>query len=146
MSGYDERLGAPPLWWVGALAVSLMLAAGVHSGGTGLRAVLPYVLLPVVVLGVLAYLSRGRVQVRDGGLHVPGARIPLTHVGGVTPLDREGTRRVRGPVADPRAYVATRPWLSSAVQVQVEDPEDDTPYWLVGTRDPQALTAALQSG
>ena len=145
MSGYDERLTAPPLWWAGGLAVALMLAAGVHAGGTGARAVLPYVLLPLVVLAVLAYTSRGRVQVREGVLHVPGARIPLTHVGGVTPLDREGTRRVRGPLAEPRAYVATRPWLASSVRVQVEDPEDDTPYWLVGTRDPQALAAALQS-
>ena len=145
MSGYDERLAAPPLWWVGGLAVSLMLAAGVHAGGSGARAVVPYVLLPLVVLGVLAYTSRGRVRVQDGVLHVPGARIPLTHVGGVTPLDREGTRRVRGPLAEPRAYVATRPWLPASVQVQVEDPEDDTPYWLVGTRDPQALAAALQS-
>jgi hypothetical protein len=144
MSGYDERLAAPPLWWAGGLAVSLMLAAGIHAGGTGARAVLPYVLLPLVVLGALAYTSRGRVQVRDGVLHVPGARIPLTHVGGITPLDREGTRRVRGPLAEPRAYIASRPWLPASVQVQVEDPEDDTPYWLVGTRDPQALAAALQ--
>jgi hypothetical protein len=52
---------------------------------------------------------------------------------------------VRGPLAEPRAYVATKPWLSGSVRVQVEDPEDDTPYWLVGTRDPARLTAALQA-
>ena len=145
MTEYDERLVAPPLWWLGGLGVAVMLAAGIHAGGSGARAVLPYVLLPLVVLGVLAYASRGRVQVRDGVLHVPGARIPLTHVGGITALDREATRRVRGPLAEPRAYVATRPWLGSSVRVQVEDPEDDTPYWVVGTRDPQALAAALQA-
>lgn len=144
MTPYEERLAAPPLWWLGGLAVSLMLAAGIHSGGSGARAVVPYVVLPLVVLGTLAYASLGRVAVRDGVLHVPGARIPLTHVGGVTPLDREGTRRVRGPLAEPRAYVASRPWLGSSVRIQVEDPEDDTPYWVVGTRDPQALAAALQ--
>ena len=143
MSAYDERLVAPPLWWVGGTAVAVMLAAGIHAGGTGARAVAPYVVLPLLVLGVLAYASRGRVRVDDGQLHVPGARIPLTHVGGVTPLDREATRRVRGPLAEPRAYVALRPWLPQSVRVQVEDPEDDTPYWLVGTRDPQALAAAL---
>lgn len=142
---YDERLTAPILWWLGGLAVSGMLAAGIHSGGSGARAVVPYVLLPGAVLGVLAALSRARVRVADGVLQVPGARIALSHVGGVTPLDREATRRVRGPLAEPRAYVATRPWLSRAVRVQVEDPQDDTPYWLVGTRDPVALAAALQA-
>ena len=145
MSGYDERLVAPPLWWAGGLGVAVMLAAGIHAGGSGARAVVPYVVLPLVVLGVLAVSSRGRVRVDGGVLHVPGARIPLTHVGGITPLDADGTRRVRGPLAEPRAYVATRPWLPRAVRVQVEDPDDDTPYWLVGTRDPEGLAAALQA-
>jgi hypothetical protein len=145
VSGYDERLVAPPLWWLGGLALSVMLAAGVHGGGGGARAVVPYVVLPLLVLGGLALTSRGRVRVADGVLHVPGARIPLTHVGGVTPLDREATRTVRGPLAEPRAYVTTRAWLPRAVRVQVEDPDDDTPYWLVGTRDPEALAAALQA-
>lgn len=143
MSRYDERLTAPPLWWLGGTAVAVMLAAGIHSGGTGARAVVPYVVLPPLVLGVLAFSSRGRVRVCDGVLHVPGGRIPLTHVGGITPLDTEATRRVRGPLAEPRAFVASRPWLPGSVRVQVEDPEDDTPYWLVGTRDPEALAAAL---
>ena len=143
MTTYDERLVAPPLWWLGGLGVAVMLAAGIHAGGSGARAVVPYLVLPLVVLGALAYSSRGRVSVRDGVLHVPGARIPLTCVGGVTPLDREGTRQVRGPLAEPRAFVATRPWLSGSVRVQVEDPDDDTPYWVVGTRDPRALAAAL---
>lgn len=145
MTSYDEQLVAPPAWWLGGLAVAVMLAAGIHGGGSGARAVVPYVVLPLSVLGVLALSSRGRVRVVDGVLHVPGARIPLTHVGGITPLEREQTRRLRGPLAEPRAFVATRPWLSRAVRVQVEDPEDDTPYWLVGTRDPQALAAALQA-
>lgn len=142
---YDERLAAPPLWWLGGLAVAAMLAAGLHSGGSGPRAVVPDVVLPLAVVVALALASRGRVRVAQGVLHVPGARIPLTHVGGVTPLEREATRQVRGPLAEPRAYVATRPWLPRAVRVQVEDPEDDTPYWLVGTRDPGALAAALQA-
>jgi hypothetical protein len=143
VSAYDERLVAPPLWWVGGIGVAVLLAAGIHSGGSGARAVVPYVVLPLLVVGTLVRSSRGRVRVADGMLHVPGARIPLTHVGAVTALDREGTRRVRGPLAEPRAYVATRAWLPQSVRVQVEDPEDDTPYWVVGTRDPQALAAAL---
>ena len=143
MTAYEERLTAPPSWWIGGLALSLLLAAGVHSGGSGPRAVVPYVVLPLAVLAALAYASRGRVRVADGVLSVPGARIPVAVLGGVTPLDAEATRQVRGPLAEPLAYVATRPWLSSAVRLQVEDPEDDTPYWLVGTRKPRELAAAV---
>ena len=143
-AAYDERL-APPLWvWLGVLTVAAISAATIHGGASGWRSVLPYVvLLPLAVAGLLA-ASRGRVRVADGSLHVPGARIPLSAIGGVTPLDREATRRVRGPLAEPRAFVSTRGWLTSSVRVQVEDPEDDTPYWLVGTRRPRELAAALQ--
>ena len=140
---YDRSLRAPLPWWLGGLALSVLLAAGIHAGASGPRAVLPYVLVPALVLGGLGLASQGRVQVTDGVLHVPRARIPLTHVGGITPLDRDGTRQVRGPLAEPRAFVISRPWLTGSVRVQVEDPEDDTPYWLVGARDPESLARAL---
>ena len=141
---YDERLMAPLWVWAAVLSVAAVSAAALHGGAPGWRSVVPYaVLLPVAVVGLLLG-SRGRIRVADGVLHVPGARIPLDHLGGVTPLTREGTRRVRGPLAEPRAYVATRGWLSQSVRVQVEDPEDDTPYWLIGTRRPEELAAALQ--
>lgn len=145
-AGYDERV-APPLWvWLGVLTVAAISAATLHGGATGWRSVLPYVvLLPLAVAGLVA-ASRGRVRVAAGVLHVPGARIPLSAIGGVTPLDREGTRRVRGPLAEPRAFVSTRGWFTSSVRLQVEDPEDDTPYWLVGTRYPHELAAVLQRG
>ncbi len=141
---YEERLVPPPWVWLGVLTVAAISAATLHGGATGWRSVVPYVLLLPLALGGLLAASRGRVRVADGVLHVPGARIPLSAVGGVTPLDREGTRRVRGPLAEPRAFVVTRGWLSSSVRVQIEDPEDDTPYWLVGTRHPRELAAVLQ--
>ena len=143
MTTYEERLAAPPVWWLAGLGVAVLLAAGIHSGGTGARAVVPYVVLPAVAAAWLASASRGRITVVDRVLHVPGARIPVDALGGVTPLDPEATRQVRGPLAEPLAFVTTRPWLPAAVRLQVEDPEDDTPYWLVGTRRPQELAAAL---
>jgi len=144
MPAYDERLVAPFWVWAGGLVVALIVAATLHSGAGGARAVVPYAVVPPFVLLALLLGSRGRVRVCDGVLSVPGARLPLDRIGGVRPLDREGTRRLRGPLAEPRAYVATRPWLAQSVRVQIEDPEDDTPYWLVGTRHPQELAAALR--
>lgn len=142
---YEERWTAPPWVWAAALGVALVSAATLHAGADGARAVVPYaVLLPLALLAVLR-ASRGRVRVVDGVLEVPGGRIALDHLGGVRELDREATRRARGPLAQPRAFVSTRAWLGQAVQVQVEDPQDDTPYWLIGTRAPAALAEALRS-
>jgi hypothetical protein len=142
---YEERLVAPWWWWLGGLGVAVLLAAGIHSGAGGARAVVPYVVVPLGAVLLLAVLSRGRVVVADGVLHVPGARAPLTALGTATPLDREAVRQVRGPLADPRAFVSTRPWRTTGVRVAVSDAEDDTPYWLIGTRHPQRLVQALTS-
>jgi hypothetical protein len=142
---YDERLAVPGWYWPAGLALAGLLAAPVHGGAGGVRAWLPYVVAGAVALLVLRRASQGRVRVQDGVLHVPGARAPLTVVGGVRPLDPEQVRRLRGPLADTRAHVATRSWLRRGVQVRIDDPEDDTPYWLVGTRRPDELAAVLEA-
>ena len=140
---YEERWVVPWWWWPAGIGLAALVAAEIHSGAPGLRAVLPYaVLLPLAVL-LLAVGSRGRLSVRDGMLHVPGARIPLDHLGDAVVLDRESLRRQTGPMADRRAFLVSRPWLHTAVRVTVTDPADDTPYWVLGTRRPADLLAAL---
>jgi len=46
-------------------------------------------------------------------------------------------------MADRNAFLVSRPWLHTAVRLMVVDPDDDTPYWIVGTRHPEELLAAL---
>jgi len=143
VSSYDERLVVPWWWLLGGLGLTGLIAAEVHGGAPGLRAVLPYAVgLPLIVV-LLAIGSRGRVRVQDEVLFVPGARIGLHHLGDVAVLDRESLRRQTGPMADRRAFLVSRPWLHSAVRVLLTDPEDDTPYWVIGTRRPEQLAAAL---
>ena len=47
-----------------------------------------------------------------------------------------------GVDADARAFLLLRPYLKRAVQVEIADPADPTPYWLVRTRHPDELAAA----
>lgn len=141
---YDERLTVPWWAWPAALVGALVIAAPVHGGAGGARAVVPYLVAVAVVVGVLLHASRGRIRLAAGVLHVPGARAPLDALGPVRVLDAEQARRLRGPAADLRAHVAARPWLRRAVQVAVDDPADDTPYWLVSTARPEELAAALE--
>ncbi|MGQ4518109.1 DUF3093 domain-containing protein [Dermabacteraceae bacterium P13077] len=44
----------------------------------------------------------------------------------------------------PLAYHCTRAWVADTVRVQVADPADPTPYWLVSSRRPQELVSALR--
>ena len=142
---YRERWVVPALWWPAAAALAALVAAEIHNGAPGLRAVLPYAVLVPLVLVVLAVSSRGSVTIADGVLHVPGARIPIGYLADGVALDREAFRQQTGPLADARAFVVSRPWLHSAVRLTLDDPADPTPYWVVGTRRPHDLLAAIQA-
>ena len=38
-----------------------------------------------------------------------------------------------------------RPYVKTAVRVELTDPADPTPYWLLSSRHPQALASALDA-
>lgn len=142
-AAYSERLHVPLRWWVQAtmLLASLWLAfvvampAWAAWSATGA--------LVLLTVGLFGWFGSTQVAVRDGVLHAGPAHIAVGHLGSVEPLDPEETRRVHGVDADARAYLVTRPYLKRAVKVTVTDPADRTPYWLVSTRHPGELTAAL---
>ena len=80
------------------------------------------------------------------GCSAPGLRPSSRGCSGPpTPLDPAGTRRQAGVDADARAYLLLRPYVKTSVRVEVTDPADPTPYWLLSSRHPQALAAALDA-
>lgn len=144
-ASYRERWVVPWWWWPAAVGLACLVAAEIHGGVPGTRAVIPYAVLVPLVLLLLALGSRGSVTVQNGVLHVPGARIPVADLSNGAPLDRKAFGLQTGPMADRRAFVVSRPWLHTAVLLLVDDPADPTPYWVVGTRRPDQLLAALTS-
>jgi hypothetical protein len=141
---YDERLGVPLRWWVqGTMMVaSLWLALVVAIPGPVAWACTGVAMLLLTAL-LISY-GGARVTVADGWLRVGRARIEGAHVGEVAALDAEETRRVAGPQADARAYLVLRPYLKRAVRVEITDPDDPAPYWLVSSRHPDDLAKAVQ--
>ena len=143
---YSERLYVPLRWWVQAtmllatlwLAFVVAMPAWAAWAATGVAVVLTF--------GLMAWLGSVRVAVLEGTLHAGPAHISLDLLGPAEPLDVEETRRVHGVDADARAFLLTRPYLKRSVKVLVEDPADRTPYWLLSTRHPRELAAALASG
>ena len=142
---YDERLHVPLRWWVqGVMFLATVWIAVIlwvpETLAWGITAAL-------VALFVLAMVSYGspRITVSDGVLHAGRARIEAAYVGVAEPLDADAARRVAGPEADARAYLLLRPYLKRAVKVEITDPADPAPYWLLSTRHPTSLAAALQA-
>jgi hypothetical protein len=141
--GYSERLHVPLRWWVQA---TMFLATFWIAFIVAMPAWLAWTAAGALAAGTYAlFLWVGSVQVavRDGQLYAGSAHIPLRLLGTPRTLDAEETRRVHGIDADARAFLVTRPYVKRSVLVPVEDPADPTPYWLISTRHPGSLAAAL---
>jgi len=116
--------------WTGFdLAVTLAVFAGVI----------------IVTAALLLNWGRATIEVEEGELRVGKDRLPLGDAGQVRPLDEVQARALRGPRADPRAYVLIRPYLRLAVYVEVTRPGASTPYWLLATRRPAELATAIDT-
>lgn len=140
---YDERLGVPLRWWVqGTMLVATFWLAVVVALPEALAWAVTGVAMAVLAAVLLTY-GAARVTVRDGVLSVGRASIEATHLGPSVALDAEQTRRTAGRDADARAHLMLRPYLKRAVRIEITDPDDPAPYWLVCTRHPERLAAAL---
>lgn len=144
-AAYDERLRVPLRWWaLGTMFVASLLLAFLVAlplwlalAGTGV--------LVVLWTGLFVSYGAARITVRDGVLSAGRARIPVAQLGPAEALDAESTRLLAGREADARAYLLIRPYLRRSVRVAVADPADPTPYWLLATRHPDRLAAALSA-
>lgn len=141
---FRERLTVPLAWWVLAalFALSVLLAFGFYLGpvwGVGSALV-----TMVVAAAVFAALSI-EVSVDATALRVGRAVVERHYIGGCRALDAAAADRRGGVEADARAHLVLRPYITTAVEVVLDDPADPVPYWLVSTRRPARLAAALAS-
>jgi hypothetical protein len=51
----------------------------------------------------------------------------------------------RGPKLEPAAFKVFQGTVKTAVKIEISDPSDPTPYWIISTRKPIQLASALES-
>jgi hypothetical protein len=140
---YTERLGVPLRWWVqGTMLVATLWLAVVVALPAVAAWIVTAIAMAVLCLLLGAY-GAARVTISDGVFRAGRAHIEARHLGTATALDAEETHRSAGMEADARAYLLLRPYLKRAVKVDITDPADPAPYWLVCTRHPEELARAL---
>jgi Protein of unknown function (DUF3093) len=151
MHDYRERLHVPLAWWLLAVPTVLILGGTLYAG-------LPWP-WPIVIFGGLAAgcaamlvgIGRGSVEVGNGALRAGGSVLPMTAISEVVVLDEKQSTRLRGPRADPAAHLYSRPYLKESVYLAVDPAArpgvagvGGVPYWLIGTRHPSELAAAIE--
>jgi len=126
------------------IALLLLIPAGLLAVYPVNASIAPYiaVALYVVIAGSLA-LAAPTIAVRDGVLQAGNARIPVSQIGTTELLDADGLRQILGPGADARAYLVVRGYIHRGVRIEIADPSDPTPYWVLTSRRPQQLLQSL---
>jgi hypothetical protein len=141
VSTYRERLWPAP--WV-FIATALVVPAS-------LLVFLP-ISLPVgmvVAVGlygaivVVLIATTATIEVTEDGFRAGRAHIDPTYIGAVQAFEGQDAVAQRGVELDARAWLLLRGWISGVVRVEIEDPQDPTPYWLVSSRRPAELAKAL---
>lgn len=139
---YRERLG-PSLWLLVAAALCGPMAALVFTPvdatvaltvGAGVAALVVVLLVaasPVVEVG------------GDGMLRAGRARIEVRHLGDAQGFTGDEARRKRGVDLHPRAWHLIRGGIDPVVVIPLEDPDDPVPSWVISTRTPDRLIAAI---
>lgn len=147
-TAYHERLRVPLRWWAqGTMFIATFWLAMVVAFGD-YRPWIPWVITGILLAGLALFLRSygdARLVVGDGRFRAGRAQIDVRHLGAVEALDIDETRRVSGPAADARAYLLLRPYLKRSVRIEITDPADPVPYWLVSSRHPRALAGALDA-
>lgn len=139
---FRERLHVPVMWWALAvvLALSLLAAVGFYLGPVWGVAV--FVAVLAVAVG-LFFSAAVLIEVDEQQLRVGRAVIDRCWIGTCLALDARAAELRAGVQADARAHLVLRPYIATAVEISLRDPEDPVPYWLVSTRQPIRLATAL---
>ena len=144
MPNYHEQLRAPISWWLVTLLCVAIFGTTLWAGLSLFVAVACYLVLGGGCAAALLIWGRAAIEVVDGELRAGPAILPLSAAGEVAVLDAAQARALRGPRADPSAFLLIRPYLPLGVYIEVTDPNQRAPYWLIGTRRPADLAAAIE--
>lgn len=100
--------------------------------------------LYAAIVGVLI-ATTPRIEVTESHVRAGRARLPLEVVSNVSTSTGREAFEERGVKLDARAWMLLRGWIPGLVRVELDDPQDPTPYWLVSSRRPEELAAAINA-
>jgi hypothetical protein len=100
-------------------------------------------ILATLAMPFIAKSLTSRISISDSELRIDKAHIERKYLGKVTVLDSEAMRLLRTRDADPAAHLAIKFWAVKGVKVEITDPRDPTPYWLITSKRGEDLAASL---
>ncbi|MET4780144.1 DUF3093 domain-containing protein [Glaciihabitans sp. UYNi722] len=141
MTIYRERLWASAWVFISTALVipaSLMVFLPINIG-VG-------VIVAIVLYGGCVFLliaTAPVIEVTPEEFRAGRARLPIRFLGPIEGFRTEEATLERGQRLDSRAWLLIRGWVGPIVRIDVLDENDPTPYWVVSTRHPEDVVAAV---
>lgn len=133
----------PVSWWLAGGATVFILGTTLWAGFSVVIGLAVYLVLGALLAWALLTWGSVTIAVTDGELAAGRATLSIGQVSEVSAMDAAQSTALRGPRADPAAYLLIRPYLAESVFVGVAGSARQ-PYWLIATRKPAELAAAIQ--
>jgi len=140
---YRERLWPAPWLFISTALVipaSLLVFLPINTTAGIVVAIVLY----LGCVGLLV-LAGPVIEVTDTEFRAGKATLPLSIAGTVTAHKGEDARVERGTGLDARTWLLIRGWISPLVKIEILDERDSAPYWVVSTRHPDAVVAAINA-
>lgn len=133
----------PPIWvlaFIYFMFLSLVIAiwAALDTTATIFAFILATLAMPFIARSLTS-----KISVSDNELRFDKAHIERKYLGKVTVLDSDAMRLLRTRDADPAAFLAIKFWAAKGVKIDVVDPRDPTPYWLITSKRGEDIAASL---
>ena len=140
-----KELLRPPIWvlaFIYFLLLSLVIAIWAAFDTTATIAALAAATIAIIYL---AFAMRSTISVDGKELRIDRAHIDIKYLGDVKILDSSAMRLLRTRDADPAAYLAIKFWAPTGIKIEVTDPRDPTPYWLITSKRGEEIAALLMN-
>lgn len=119
-------------------SVSLSIWAALGNGAA--------ITVSLAQLGLFIFAAKQtalQITVTKGWLLVGPAAIERAFIHNFRALGATEFKRIRGVDADPASYLQIRFWVSDGIKIDLRDPKDKTPYWLISTNRANELAKLL---
>lgn len=145
---YSERQWIAWYWWVMAFIVVAILTAQFAMNRSVFWLYIPAAVLSLITIWGLVSLSKTTIRVEEDAdgmrwLVCGQANLPNTVVDRVLVVPASAKQSAMGRQLDPAAYLVSHSWVKEMVMIVLNDPNDPTPYWLMSSKNPEALLKAF---
>jgi len=134
-----------PLWLLALIYFFLLSLVLSVWAALGDKAALASLIATSALLVLIAIKSAMVIEINEHELRIGRAHIDLEFLKNAQSLTSIHVRNLRTRDADPAAFLAIRFWSSTGVRVDINDPQDATPYWLITSNNGEALAKILNS-